>query len=383
MPDIGSYDSRSLTLATDRFRSEGIVPAGGLEALVREPGSTLDDTERMREILKEELDYMSGKGLLLAIAQQYRLAEGDHVAVDPKWRTVKNDGKFPLSGVQGKVNEVQFRAMVRCMVLGLAEDIQLRQPNGRWCLKDYRIVKTHDGDTQVMDVQGSRLVAVPGAGGAAIPQSQSVMIADGATPGYQGEGVPETLFKQRVVQRSVFLLDLTYVDIKGEDAIEYRNGRPVDEITREAQKDRASMSELVAALAGFARGGVAAPSVTPSPSADDALEILARSYGVKVVDLKKNLSAALAVSSLPPIPNAPAEPTERFPVPVPTAPLDVVVPGADESWACPLCEHTSSSLPIAVEQHMKGHERKREVDRVTRQDYVRRYREAYATHDGE
>lgn len=344
------------------------LPRRGLKIL-DDNQRTLDDDMRMMEILVEELDYMSGEGKLIAIAERYRMDEGEIVRTNDSWRRyVETGAKFPFSGIHGKTTEVGFRAMVRASVIGASENLHHRKGNGHWVLDTYKVRKGYDGDTRVRVVSGTvQRVSGTGAGAGQHSMYGEVIMNEGVPKGteYAPEGRVGVQFKHETSQRTVVFMDYTFVDIAGDKEIMFEEGRPAGEARRSAKETSDSMALVAAALQRLVGGAAAAPVAPPPPqhqTTDDMIEVLAKKFGIRTLDLKAALMTAKAdqpVATDTEGPDVPATTTGT----VEEAIWDGLVGHGKAvkeetggwKWSCGVCGHRTMWHNLGIKQHMRAH----------------------------
>lgn len=386
-----------LALPGSRYPNQPLAPQRGLRAL-DSSDRMLDDSERVREIMEEELTYMSGDGKLLAIAERYQMDDGEVPTASPNWRREREIEHFPLAGILGKTTEVGFRAMIRCVVLGHAQMIHDRQPNGQWVLDSYKIRKGYEGDTRIK-VIGGVVRSVPGRTGGLESYGDTVMTEGMGGVSFTPEGRVSSQLVQQPIQRTVLFMDFVFVDIHGNPPILYEDGRPAGEARRTAAEQGQNMAKLVEALTSLGRGNAPAPAPEKAPvKPGDMLEILARTYGVPYKDLEgavvqvlakaqeqKNAAMKALAAPPPPAPVEKSEPASALPEPpapekrrgrppkmhvdppapgVPivddfTTPDDTALAPSTQTrkgrWTCPVCGETTGWHHLAVMNHMQKH----------------------------
>jgi len=343
----------------------------------------LDDQDVVQQILKDELDYMSGEGKQIAIAERYQLDHDEEVIVKSTWRRLPDTGqKFPITGIIGKTTEVGFRNMIRAAVLGVAENIHARKGNGQWVLDSYKVRKGYDGDTKVRVIKGkvSR--------NHDIGQDYGDHIMDEGTDGaFIPMGYAPSELVQEAVERSVLYMDFVFVDIAGDEEIIFENGRPAGEARREAKETATAMNQLAIALQALLAGQAPPKVANQTPDPDDALEILAKKYGLRVSDIIGAVRKAQEVQAEPEVAmedlsdalveeeEAPAD-TNFEPITdgVPNHGAAIKDAAGEWKWRCGLCGHKTRWHALGVRQHMNVHLRNMEcsVEDVDREvDWVK------------
>jgi hypothetical protein len=315
----------------------------GMSPLVVED-NTIDDSEQIRKILNEELEYLSGDVLKLMVAKHYNIPDGSPVIIDPNWPRQKADGKFPIAGIVDKTTEIGFRRSVRAMVNGLAEDIVFRQFKGKWCLVDFEVVKMLDGD------------ATLGISNGVVTRQRDVFLTEGMGSNTRIDprtGIPIPDYKgKKERRRTVFRLNLTFVDITGSDEVIYREGRP-DDGTWAAQKQQTTnLDKLLQGIMQLAGQNVqqqapvtavAAPAVRPDP--EDGVKALAAQYGISVDAMKAMLSSIVEQAEEDAQEHDEDDGESRF-----FLDDDGVL-----MWRCPLCDYVGKALPSSLGIHLKKH----------------------------
>lgn len=342
----------------------------------------IQDEERFQDILIEELDHMTKKVLPLTIAQHHHLQPGQEVVVSKLWNIEHSSGKFPLVGVIGYTTERGFRAMVRAMIIGHADDIGYRQYKGRWCLKDYSILKTYDGDSGIR-VIGNRVV-----------QADQVVLGEGMPSGYTNDPITNKAVtadprNQQAGRRVIYRIDMEFVDIAGSDRVLYREGKPDDGSAAAAMRQSSDMTRLVDALRGVALANANAGS--PAAATPD-IKKLAEAAGLTIEEFMgaitayKQMQREAAAGNKGPETVGEAEALPRKPVVMNAVSKRVPEPLflKDEVlfWKCPHCEFTGKAIPVVVSQHLGKHVRASQINARERADGITAFDKAIAEFKG-
>lgn len=297
----------------------------------------IDDTARIEEILREELKAIQDAGLR-EVAVHYHMTEGDSVQIDPRWRTMKFEGSFPLDGLQGHVTEVGFRTMIRCQFIGAREVIHSAQYNANWQLKSATVKKGKQGYNNIKVVKG-RVAAINAADS---PNAHMLL----AMPSLDGT---DEFAPPPVASRTCLFITYELVDITGNSSIRYKEGRTMSLEQEQAQSATSDIDRLINGLANVIEKG--AKEVRGKDAKKDAVDTLCEELGVTKEELHSIVAKARVEKGKP------AVSTTNF-------------------WHCPIegCDFkTDSTRSVAISQHLQSHVRKNELTEDAAKDLLREW----------
>ncbi|MFH1568903.1 MAG: hypothetical protein ABIL09_12970 [Gemmatimonadota bacterium] len=337
------------------LKSPAYQPGGVLRDPLDMSAYPLEDTARMEEILIEELDFLSGRSLRATIRQHHHMDGGARVEVGTKWSRFTLDAKIPMTGVLGHVSEAGLRHIVRSMVFGRADDLRHRQPQGWWCLETYKIRKVLDGK------EGARRVPV-------MPQgaNQRVVLdfgkdgsGDLTLAGYgAGKSISPKEGGVQAPRRTVFMFDLTYVDVTGSDMAIWKHGRLDDGTWSLQAQQSANLDQLSTTIEKFVQASMANMAATQQQQ-DASPELPPEVQALLAAAEKMNLTPAQLLEAVTAnVSNA----AEAQQAPPPGLPEGFNIMHGKVSWTCPECSQGINAMPANVGSHLAAHVRAGDFD---------------------
>lgn len=329
----------------------GSIPMDVMEGLANLPAphirretdaNPLQDSETMREILNQEIDWWLNTVTPTAIARRYDIPEGSKIHIKNEWRKYKHRKpiKFPMAAYTRQaaqynpaVTEGGFRLAIANSIMGCVADHRNRQPNGVWFPVALELKTATDKDMSSVVVQDGTV-----ARGSKVGQEVYITEGmDGNTGVMQHFGVdPNAKPSIRPNDRRLFVIYATLVDISGERDIRYRNGIPESlelqamSASQEASQNTAENLNRLINLLSMAQQK---PQTHPEPKdPEDALKIAAEMLGISTDELRAISKARTG--------------------------KDPVAHTADDGkyWKCTVCGNPiNGKVKVAVSNHIRKH----------------------------